>query len=88
MLLTEKEKKLLTVLHEARLVDKKFLKGYQKMIEEHFSFSYEGLDKLIAKFLKNKLLKEITLGDNEVMYFHTNKVTKEMIDDKLSNLGR
>lgn len=87
MKLTEKEKKILTILHEARLIDRKLLKGYENKVKKYFSFSDEELHKTIIKFLKSGLLEEIKLKDNEVMYMHTNKVSQEMIDSKLSEVG-
>lgn len=87
MNLTEKEKKLLTILHEAKLVKGKLLNGYEKEIKEHFSFTYKELREALKKFLENGLLEETKLRINEVMYWHTKKVTKDMIDNSLVEIG-
>ena len=87
MELAGKEKKLLTILHEARLIDGKLLNDYEKEIKKHFSFSDEELNKAIKKFLESGLLEEIKLKDNEVMYMHTKKVSQKMTDSELSEVG-
>ncbi len=85
--MTQKEKKLLTILHEAKLVDGKLLKEYQIEVNKSFYFSDEELHKAIEKFLKSNLLEKIKLKDDEVIYVHTKNVSKEMIDDELFEIG-
>ena len=87
MKLTEKEKKILTILHEARLVNGKLLKDYEKQIKRYLSFSNKELHQAIKKFLEIGLLEKIKLKNNEVMYIHTKKVSKEMINPELFKIG-
>jgi len=87
MELTKKEKKLLTILHEARVIGGNLLKDYKQELRGHISFKKEDLRKAIKKFLELGLIKELKLKDKEVMYFFTDKVRDEMIDKNLINIG-
>ncbi|MBS3086318.1 hypothetical protein J4422_01305 [Candidatus Pacearchaeota archaeon] len=88
MKLTGKEKKLLTILHEARFVKGKLLKEYERLVRGKFSFSYEEVHKSIKKFLKRGLLEELKLKDEDIMYFHTKKVKDSMLDKSLIFIGQ
>ncbi len=83
MKLTEKEKRFLSLVHESRFVDGKLLKSYEKIVKKHCSFSYKELHLAIAKFLNKGLLEAIALGNNEILYMHTDKVAKDMVDEAL-----
>ena len=76
----------MTILDETKLVYRKLLKDYESEIKKYLSFSDEKLHEAINKFLKNGLLEEIKLKDNEVM-IRTQKVSQEIIDSKMSEVG-
>lgn len=85
--LTLKEKKLLTILREARLIEGNLLKEYRQELRKYFSFKKEDLNKAIKKFLKLGLIRELKLKDKDIMYFFTDKVGEKMIDKNLNDVG-
>ncbi len=83
MELTLKETKFLTILNETRIADGKLMEGYSRKVKEVFTYTNPELNAAIKKFKGNGLLSELDLGANEVMYFFTDKVSKDMLDKEL-----
>jgi hypothetical protein len=87
MELTEKEKKILTALHGARLLNWKFYPHFKEFLEEYISFEDLDLKKIVDKFVELGLLKIEDLGEGVVLCKHTDKVTREMLDEELVYYG-
>ncbi len=86
MNLTSKETKFLSILNETRVVNGKFLEGFNKRIKDHFVFKNEDLVLSIKKFKSEGFLTELVLGKDESMYFFTDKVKKDMLDLELNKV--
>ena len=86
MNLTPKEVKFLTILNETRLSNGKLLKCYSERLRKEFSFKDKELREAIKKLSRNGLLTEMDLGGNDIMYFFTEKVSKDMLDKKLEEI--
>ena len=88
MSLTPKEAKFLTILNETRLVDGKLLKRYSDEIKKSFLFTDKELREAVKKLRGHGMLSEMNLGVDDVMYFFTEKVSKDMLDKKLEEIAR
>lgn len=88
MNLTPKEVKFLTILNETRLSNGKLLKGYSERLRKEFSFRDKELREAVKKLRGNGLLTEMDLGGDDIMYFFTEKVSKDMLDKKLEEITR
>ena len=86
MELTTKETKFLTILNETRISGGKLMDGFSKKIKEHFSYTNSELNGAIAKLKGEGYLSELDLGGDEVMYFFTEKVDKDMLDKDLGKI--
>ena len=86
MELTGKEIKFLTIMNETRLSEGKILGNYSKEVREQFSFSSEELDLAVKKLVKIGMLSAIKTGKNEQVYFHTSKVTEDILDKDLMGI--
>lgn len=87
MNLTQKEAKFLTILNETRLSEGKIFGRYSKEVSELFSFSNTELNDAVKKLLKMEMLSVIDVGGNDLVYFHTKKVTKDMLDKELAQIA-
>lgn len=81
--LTDKEKKILAVLHDNILYNGKFSKEDENDIRNYASFSYSELHKMIKKFLKEGLLIEFKEKNHKKRYELTKSVTQDMVDKNL-----
>jgi hypothetical protein len=86
-LLSDKEKKLLTALHGAKLKDWEFYPHYKEFLEEYISFSGLDLREIVKRFVDLGLLEVIDLGNGVVKCRHTDKVTRNMLDEELVYYG-
>jgi len=82
--LTARETKFLTIMNETRLADGKLFKRDSEEISKLFLFTDRELNAAIKKLTEKGMLSEINLGGNETIYFFTEKVSKDMLDKKLS----
>ncbi|MEK6818663.1 MAG: hypothetical protein AABY10_01880 [Nanoarchaeota archaeon] len=85
MELTQKEVKFLTMMDETRLSNKKMFKRDSEGFRKLFSFTDKEMNVAVKKLVKKGFLSEMDLGSNEVVYFHTDKVSKGILDTKLSS---
>jgi len=83
MELTQKEIKFLSILNETRLSDKKMLGRYSEEVKKVFQFSNSELDAAVKKLVKMELISVIDVGGNEKVYFHTEKVSKDILEKEL-----
>ncbi len=88
MALTEKESKFLTIMKETRLEDNKLFKNYSEEVRKIFQFTDKELQNAVKKLLRDGMLSEMDLGAKETIYFHTDKVTEDMLDKKLGEIRR
>ena len=59
---------------------------YFEQVKEQFEFSNEELKGAANKLVKMDLLMKIDAGGKEMVYFHTDKVTKTDLDKDLSKI--
>ena len=83
MELTTKDLKFLTILNETRLSDGKMSGRYYKEVSEQFLFSNEELNAAVKKLMKMGMLSSMSIGKDEQVYFHTEKVDEEILDKGL-----
>jgi hypothetical protein len=88
MELTPKDLKILTMMNETRLCDKKLFKRDSDEFRKFFSFTDQELVAAVKKLVTLGLLSEMKLGADEVMYFHTEKVSRESLDEDLRSIRR
>ena len=88
MELTSKEMKFLTIMNETRLDNGKMFKSEFERINKKFSFTDKELTSAVKKLTSNGLLSTIEVGGDEVVYFHTEKVSKDLLDKDLSRFRR
>ncbi len=86
MELTPKEMKFLTIMNETRLADGKMFGRYFGEVKKIFSFSDAELGAAIKKLIKLDMLSVLDVGGNELVYFHTNKVSKDNLDRNLREI--
>lgn len=84
--LTPREAKFLTIMNETRLVDGKLFKRDSDQIKKLFLFSDKELSAAVRKLKEKGMLTEMKLGADEIMYFFTEKVPKDMLDRKLREI--
>ena len=75
-------------MNETRLADKKLFKNYSEEVRKIFQFSDKELSNAVNKLMNLGMLSKMDLGANEVIYFHTDKVSKTMFDKKLAEIRR
>ena len=88
MELTSKELNFLTIMNETRLSDKKLFKRDSETFRKFFSFTDGELSLAVNKLVKMALLSKMELGSNEIIYFHTEKVSQDNLDAKLVSIRR
>jgi hypothetical protein len=81
--LTDQEKKLLNIMHEARLIDGKLLKEYEITVKKHIAFTYDELHNAINRFVNEGLLQEIQLAKNDCLYMLTDRVPHRLLDSDI-----
>jgi hypothetical protein len=86
--LTAKEIKFLTMMNETRLSDGKLFRRDSETFLKIFSFNDKELKIAVSKFVKMGMLSELSLGGNEVIYFHTDKVSQFELDKELKMIKR
>jgi hypothetical protein len=87
MELTQKELKFLTIMDETRLSGNKLFKSDSEQFKKLFSFTDKELSVAVRKLVRMELLDEIDVGANEIVYFHSSKVSKNILDAKLMPFG-
>jgi len=75
-ILNEKERMLLYVIHESRLIGSDFLEEYKKEIKSQFSPNEMRI--FIKKFLDNGLIEELAMDGNNKTFFLTKKGVMEL----------
>ena len=88
MELTQKDIKFLTIMNETRLSDGKLFGRYYDEIKEIFTFSDGELGASVKKLVKMGMLSVMDIGSKEVIYFHTDKVSKDKLDRNLREIRR
>ena len=88
MELTPKDIKFLTMMNETRLSDKKLFKRDSDEFKKFFSFTDQELVMAVKKLTAMGLLSEMKLGSDEVIYFHTAKVSQDSLDVNLKSIRR
>lgn len=88
MKLSPKELKFLSMMNEIRLSDGKLFKRDYELASKIFSFSDAELNTAVKKLVKMSLLTELDLGGNEIVYFHTKKVSQYELDKELKSIMR
>ena len=86
MELAQKDFKFLTIMNETRLSDGKMSGRYYEEVKKLFAFSNAELSTAVKKLVKMDLLSIINVGGNEVVYFHTDKVSKDKLDKNLEQI--
>lgn len=88
MELTPKDIKFLTMMNETRLCDKKLFKRDSDEFKKFFSFTDHELVAAVKKLVALGLLSEMRLGSDEAIYFHTEKVSQDSLDEDLKSIRR
>lgn len=88
MELTQKETSFLTLMNETRLTGSKMFKRDSDIFRKVFSFSDEELIAAVNKLVKAGFLTAMDLGSDELIYFHTKKVSPEILDERFSSIRR
>jgi hypothetical protein len=88
MALTPREVKFLTMMNETRLSDGKLFKRDLEAFSKIFSFSEKELHSAVKKLVDLGMLSQMKLGGNEIIYFHTDKVSESELDEELKVLRR
>lgn len=83
MELTDKEIKFLTIMNETRLSDGKMSGRYFEEVSKVFSFSDVELTRAVKKLIKLDMLSVVDIGGQERVYFHTEKVAQDKLDNVL-----
>ncbi|MGV8086744.1 MAG: hypothetical protein ACP5N1_03880 [Candidatus Woesearchaeota archaeon] len=74
--LTKEEKQVLTLLDDAKVDD------FEKWAQLFIKIPITRIKKAVQKFKKLDLINTMALRDkNDLWYFHTGKVTEDMIDE-------
>ena len=83
MELMPKEIKFLTILNETRLSNGKMSGRYFDEVNKQFTFSNAELNAAVKKLMKLDMIMVIDAGGKDMVYFHTDKVQKDILDKEL-----
>ncbi len=86
MELAPKDIKFLTIMNETRLSDGKMFGRYFEEVNERFKFSNSELNTAVKKLVKMDMLSVIDAGGKDMVYFHTEKVSKDQLDKELMTI--
>lgn len=78
--------KFLTIMHETRLSDGEMVGRYSEEVSKIFSFSKIELNNAVKKLLKMNMLSVMDIAGNEKIYFHTDKVSEDLMDKHLKEI--
>ncbi|MDP4039394.1 MAG: hypothetical protein Q8P57_02335 [Candidatus Pacearchaeota archaeon] len=87
MELTDIEKKILTALHGAKLVNWKFLPAFEEFLKEYVNFEEIDLKSMVDKFVNLGLLDIVHEKDGEVICMLTDVVGSNLLDEELVYYG-
>lgn len=83
MELIPKDIKFLTIMNETRLTNGKMLGRYFEEISKQFAFSNSELNASVKRLVKMDMLSVIDAGGKDMVYFHTDKVSRDLLDKEL-----
>ena len=86
MELMPKDIKFLTIMNETRLTNGKMFGRYFEEVSEQFKFSNSELSVAVKKLMKMDMLSVIDAGGKDLVYFHTDKVSKDQLDKELMTI--
>jgi len=86
MELMPKDIKFLTIMNETRLTNGKMFGRYFEEVSEQFKFSNSELNTAVKKLVKMDMLSVIDAGGKDMVYFHTDKVSKDQLDKELMTI--
>ena len=86
MELMPKDIKFLTIMNETRLTNGKMFGRYFEEVSEQFKFSNSELNTAVKKLVKMDMLSVIDAGGKDMVYFDSDKVSKDQLDKELMTI--
>ena len=73
-------------MNETRLTNGKMFGRYFEEVSNQFKFSNSELNAAVKKLIKMDMLSVIDAGGSDLVYFHTDKVSKDLLDKELMSI--